>query len=159
MKKLLVPLAVLVVLAMMFGCADDIYLEADAPLDGVYRGTYTVITDYGSVSADTAMNYVVWRFTETNYFMKIDTAQHTGMCFCRVDGRYSLTDGVRLVEMNSRVDDRPPDCQACNEAYNPQGTFQRQARGNELILRTIDNATSTFVELKLTRTDEEWEDI
>jgi hypothetical protein len=159
MKKLIIAFAALIVLVVVFGCADDIILPKDPPLNGVYKGTYTVTQDYGAAAESTLTNFVIWRFTDTKYFMKLDTARHTGVCFCRVEGRYSLTDGVRLKESSWQVDGRAEGCTACNESSNPDGTFQRQIQDNVLILRTLDNATNTFLELELTPTDEPWEEV
>lgn len=158
MKKLLAAFAALVVLAIVFGCADDIILPEEEPIVGQYYGTYTIIENYGTPSENVYQNYVFWEFTETEYIMKVDTdsIQTDGACFCYNSGQYSLTDGIRLRTRSWNATGSPPqECTSCNDDFIPNGTFQRQLQGGVLILRSHDNAQNIFHELRLSRVAEE----
>lgn len=161
MKKLLAAFAALVIVAAIFGCADDIILPEDEPIVGKYYGTYTIKVDYNSADEQTLQNYISWTFTETNYIMQVDTDSiKTGQkCFCYTRGQYSLTDGIRLKQLSWNATGSPPEeCTSCDENHVPTGVFQRQVSGEVLILRSIDNANNIFHELRLTRIAEEEEE-
>jgi hypothetical protein len=159
MKKLIIAFAALIVLVVVFGCADDIILPKDQPLNGDYYGTYTIIQDFGGADEQTFQNHVSWTFTETRYIMKVDTdsIETNQECFCNANGQYSLTDGVRLKELKSQPAGGVAECNACNFDYTPTGIFQRQLQEGTLILRSLDNANNIFHELRLTRVEEEEE--
>ncbi|MFH1686860.1 MAG: hypothetical protein ABIE70_04990 [bacterium] len=150
MKKLLVTV-LLAGLALIWGCASDIILEPEAPLIGDYEGIYRVTTDFGSAAENVDSSYVLVTFTTQTYIMRIDTARidtANQFCFCRVDGEYALTEGVRLREKHS-LPDGEANCTSCNETHNPVGTFQRNNSGGMLILKNL--AGTTFKEMELRR--------
>lgn len=161
MKKLLAAFVALVIVAAIFGCADDIILPEDEPIEGRYYGTYKVIENYGGAEPDTIQNFITWIFTETNYIMQVDTdsIKAEQECFCYTQGQYSLTDGIRLKQLSWNATGSPPEeCTSCDENHVPTGVFQRQVSGKVLILRSIDNANNIFHELRLTRIAEEEEE-
>ena len=148
MKKMLVTVLVAGA-ALMVGCADDIILEEEAPLMGHYEGTYEVTLNYGAVNDSTLFSPVWVSFIEEIYIMKLDTVNFdidSNVCFCRVNGKFALTDGVRFKEDKSQPDGEV-NCMACNEEYNPDGTFQRENQGSRLILKS--QVGTTFMQLDL----------
>ena len=140
-------LAVIVVLiAFLFSCADDIILEGMPSLEGEYKGIYMVITDDASSSADTIWNNVIWTFYEKSYVMDLDKDNHTGVCFCRVNGLYSFTEGIDIRE-DDWVVASEAGCTACDEGNNPNGVFVRESIADTLVLKLKEGTTLKMLKL------------
>jgi hypothetical protein len=148
MKKTFALVAIMAVMIGVFSCSDDIYIEPDAPLTGDYTGEYCVTQNYGSASQSTRCEFIEWTFTEDAYIMQLDTAKFEGECFCRVDGVYALSDGIRFQEKHS-IPDGAAGCTACNEADNPEGRFRIEWQGAILVLKQLDG--TTYKEIRLTK--------
>jgi hypothetical protein len=134
----------LVVLGIVFGCQSDIVLPPDAPLAGTYTGVYSYITDYKAGQLEKRITAsVIVVFDETNYHMNLDSTIEVDHCFCAVDGQYAITEGVRLREDTWR----PEPCDACDESQNPRGLFDRETKGDSLILKHLDGTTLQMLRL------------
>lgn len=124
MNKSAVTAAVIILLALIIGCAEDIYLDEQAPIVGSYKGEY-VVTEYEGGSTVEYRQPIDWMFTEDNkYIMHFDYAKlYTVTNFqnmmCRVDGKYSLDEGVVLVKKHSQ----PDVSTSCNDGNDPEGVF------------------------------------
>lgn len=167
MKKVYGVFSILVVLALTFGCADDIILEDPPPLTGAYEGTYRVTT---SGDAEKVLEQpIVWTFTDIQYNMRIDTTRRDEMTdhsFCSNFGDYALTDGLRLVPIR---DDQPlggeievpapggtgmvlADFNSCTPSQSASGVFQllRGVSGWDLIMKQQTDDT-LLMEILLNR--------
>jgi len=150
--KLFGSLLLLVALvAVVFGCADDIYLEPPAPLDGCYVGTYMVIvSEEGTVARDTFFNHILFEFTEDQYYIEIDPDSTNGSCdFCKSDGSYLLTEGIRLKIVHSLVSEG---CTACQNALDPDGTYRKETQPDGSI-KLKQDADDVYSELHLYQID------
>lgn len=157
MNKLAGLITLTVLFAVICGCADDIVLYKEPPLDGEYGGEYIVYINYGDPNTeDTVMNYIVITFNEekANYIMETDLEKNTGWCFCRVDGQYLLTEGVRLQKQHSQPFD-PAGCNACDDTQDPEGTFTREYKGDTLVLKLLDEEHQMFKQLRIAKQPEE----
>ena len=125
--KRIVGLAVfIVVAAIIFGCASDIILEEPPSLKGVYKGRYIVTIKEGGIDIETKQP-IDWKFTDDSYYMYLDPTHPSfipGECdFCKVYGRYVVEERVKLTQTGEGFPFEELDCQACNNAYSPQGAF------------------------------------
>ena len=150
-----IGLAIVGSLIILAGCSSDIILESESDLRGDYVGTYTVTENFGSNLAKVNSQPIKWRFTDTTYIMQIDTSQEYDPNFsiCRVDGRYSLSDGVQLAEVHSI----PDPFTACKNKNNPTGLFflTKSATTDTLTMKQNDGRTAIFKEIKISRVVEE----
>jgi len=133
MKRYFGLVAVLMILTIAAGCADDIVLEPAPSLKGNYVGTYTI--SFLSTQQSTTED-IIWQFQDQFFFMNLDSATFKSKCFCAVSGDYTLGDNVRLRVLASQPDDNISSCTSCNAAENPDGNF------------VLDQSTAT---LRLTR--------
>ena len=146
MNRLLVFLGCLVVLVLVLGCQSDLLLPEAESLVGTYTGTYTYITNYAAGQQEERISeYVIFIFDETAYHMNLDTTQELENCFCAVDGKWKLVEGVRLKEDNSGPEEG---CEgACNEEMNPEGVFVRETVADSLILKLQEGTTLYMLRL------------
>ncbi len=147
MNRFGIVVALVTIVTVILGCADDIQLPEERLLEGDYKGTYALTTNFGAPSQQTVDNHIFWTFFEKTYVMEIDVDNNTGKCFCRVAGLWRMDEGVRLQEQNS-MPFGPAGCQACNENENPVGIFVREWVADTLVLKLQDG--TTFKELRLT---------
>ena len=133
MKKYIWLVASIALLALIAGCADDIVLEDEPSLKGVYTGKYIVSI---LSTHQTTEEFITWTFEDRFFHMNLDPDKFVGKCFCQCFGEYSLTEGVRLKVVGSQPDDMVAQCTSCNDAEDPNGTF------------VLDRSTAT---IKLTR--------
>lgn len=148
MNRFFSLMAVLLLAVVILGCQSDIILPPDTPLKGTYEGIYSFVTDYRAPSEVTVKAQVIFIFDETAYHMNLDTVFQDQYCFCAVDGNYALTEGVRLKELtNGSNPDELAGCNACNEEFNPQGTFTRETKGDSLILKFQEGTTLQMLRL------------
>jgi len=119
--------------ALILGCSDDIVLESESDLKGNFLGTYTIIENYGSTSQEEHSQPIIWTFADSTYIMRIDTTQEYDRDYsiCRVDGRYSLTEGVNFVELHSL----PDPFTSCKDNLNPRDLFTLVKSNNADTLR------------------------
>ena len=155
MKKVAVLVLTIGVLYLMFAaCSDDIILTSDSDLRGTFNGDYIVTLDYGSTFAEEHTQPVVWIFTDSTYIMRIDTSRTWDINFsiCRVDGRYSLAEGVVLSQLHSQPDE-DAGFNACKEKTNPQNEFSLTKSNNADTLRMVqyDQVESMYKELRIIR--------
>jgi hypothetical protein len=155
MKKVAILVLSIGVLYLMFAaCSGDIILKSESDLRGTFNGDYIVTLDYGSTFAKEYTQPVVWIFTDSTYIMYIDTTRTWDLNFsiCRVDGRYSLTEGVNLFQLHSQPDE-DAGFNACKEKTNPQGDFSLTKSNNADTLRMVqyDQAESMYKELRIIR--------
>ena len=123
MRRIIAPIAVVAVLGIIFACASDIILEEPPSLKGVYEGRYIVTTNFGSPTAVEQKQNIIWKFTDRDFFMYVDTPNVIqDICFCRAMGTYALEEKVRLLE-TSRVGIPDFPCDACDVALSPDGNF------------------------------------
>ena len=135
MKKFIVLVAVVVVGALIVGCASDIVLPKPPTLAGNYYGKF-VRTDQGGSGVKQEQE-ILWQFTDQTWNMDIDIDNMTDFKICQPYGRYSLTDRVRLT-----VDQSLPlggehlgsDWSSCNPGLNPEGLFTLTRLGDTLVL-------------------------
>lgn len=134
MHRLIAPLVLITALAVIFGCAADIILEPEPPIEGVYKGDYILIAELGSADPDTLRQVIDWEFAEGEYRMFVDTSREYNDDWptCQVSGEYLLTEGVRLRQITSIPDDRAG-FDACTESENPQGVFVLIRKGGGVI--------------------------
>jgi hypothetical protein len=170
MKKVYGVFVVFAILALAFGCADDVFLEEPPPLDGDYEGSYRVTT---SGNAPRVFEQpIVWFFTDEDYSMRIDTSRKDEMSthsFCNNFGKYSVTDALRLQPIR---DDQPfggdiwvpqgeddstlVTLNTCTQSQSAAGVFQiqRNVSGWSLILKQQTNDT-LLMEILLNRVADE----
>lgn len=132
------------------GCSDPGRVSsAPPPLTGEYEGVYRVTHNWGdSAHQFTASNNVLWTFDEWRYYFRIDSARHTGHCFCAVTGLYTLREGIHF-QMITAVVDNVGGCRHCDPSEAPAGEFVRETKGDSLIFRR--QADSLFIESRLLR--------
>jgi hypothetical protein len=151
MYRLIVPLAVIALLAVIFGCADDIILEEEPPIEGVYKGEYTFVGDADNDgSLDTLAQMIDWVFEDDEYRMFVDTSvdYNDNWPTCQVSGDYLLTEGVRLRQITSIPDERAG-FDACKESENPSGVFVLiRKSGGYIDLRQQNADTLKFLALR-----------
>ncbi|HOP06441.1 MAG TPA: hypothetical protein PLF13_04030 [candidate division Zixibacteria bacterium] len=154
MKKALIVLALIAVPLYVWNCSSDIILEEEAPIEGEYEGIYYLTTDYGNTAVEvTDSQYIFWTFTEENFIMILDTTRNLDICdFCRVDGVYAFSDGIRL-QIQHYQPDGNAGCTACNENHNPEGRFRKETQGSEIVLKQLDG--TTYHEIRLTKLADE----
>lgn len=149
MKRFLIVLVLIAVPLLVWNCSSDIILEPEAPLQGEYYGQYKVIVNFNAADEDSMTERILWTFTEENYIMTIDTANDEGSCnFCRVDGVYAYSDGIRIQEQHS-LPDGIAGCTACDASNNPEGRFRKETHGDTILLKQQEG--ETFKQLTLIR--------
>jgi hypothetical protein len=123
MRKILGWFALAVIVGIIFGCASDIILEEPPSLKGRYEGKYIVTINLGSVSEIEMEQNIIWRFTDREFFMYVDTPKVIReICFCTARGTYRLEERVHLQETSpAPIPDYP--CQACDLDLKPDGSF------------------------------------
>ncbi len=162
MKKVYGVFSILVVLALTFGCADDVILEDPVPLPGAYEGTYRVTIPEGVLEQP-----IVWRFggaadTDSTYNMWIDTTRRSEMtthAFCNTDGDYRIGNRISLEPRSGDTRGNPVEAELwvpigeddsvfvsftnCTPDQIPYGFFQiqRNTSGWDLILKQQANDT------------------
>lgn len=119
------------------------------PLTGDYEGAYRVTHNWGdSASAFTNWNYILWSFDNDHYSFRIDSARHSGHCFCTVKGQYTLGEGIYFQSISAVVD-TGAGCSECDESEAPAGEFVRETKGDSLIFGQL--VDSVYKELRLLR--------
>ncbi len=137
------------VLFLNGGCSDPPRPPIGPVLSGGYEGVYRVTHNWGDTAHQfTNWNHILWTFDVWQYSFRIDSARHTGHCFCAVTGQYILREGIHLQTINAVVDTEVG-CSDCDESEVPSGEFVREVMGDSLILRR--QADSVFMELRLLR--------
>ena len=87
----------LIVIAIILGCSDDIVLEPLPSLLGEYEGRYHFITKYETSQQQTEEFFIGCRFSDQNYW--ISDMDETGTnCICEASGEYVMGDNVELIQ-------------------------------------------------------------
>jgi hypothetical protein len=147
MRKLLLSVAVV---ALVAGCADDIIIPPDPPIEGKYYGEYIVTKDYGTMDDTTVSSSVYWEFDGDIYRMNLDSTSKQVHCFCNCKGQYSLGDVVRLEPLTWWAGNHDS-CEACDEMAVPQGQFKIISRREPLLLKAVDEEAGQYRELRLNK--------
>jgi hypothetical protein len=151
-------------LVALIGCGDDdvdlvtnnwepaeFYFVLPDTIDAEWRGLYRVVVNHMTPEADTLENYVIWTIRNHFYRLRIDSANHTGDCFCVVSGLATYkTDRIFFAPRRTRP--YAVGCDTCDPAPSLEGTFQKELHLDTLVLTQLDS--TTYKELRLTRTDE-----
>lgn len=103
--------------AIMAGCAEDIVVEPPQSLRGVYDGEYIVTRDYGSSGGGTTVSqWVVWTFSDQKFWMEATKTDQRPKVFCDMSGNYKLETNITLSDPNTGGDQ-------CDPRDVPEGTF------------------------------------
>lgn len=137
-------------LLLCVACTDHPIVDhAPPPLTGEYEGVFRVTHNWGdSAHQFTDWNNVLWIFDERQYRFRIDSAQHSGHCFCAVTGQYTLSEGIYFRSISAVVD-TGAGCSECDESEAPAGEFVRETKGDSLIFGQL--VDSVYKELRLLR--------
>nr|MBN2277493.1 hypothetical protein [candidate division Zixibacteria bacterium] len=93
MRKL--TFVLLIAIAIMAGCADDVIIPPQSELRGAYTGVYKVVTDYKDPSsATTDRQNVDWTFTDQKFFCTVTDDDNVWLC--DYSGYYEVTDALIL---------------------------------------------------------------
>lgn len=111
-------ISILVLVAIILGCSDDIVLEPLPSLLGDYEGEFWYTADYGLETERPPRKYpVTWRFTDHTWNCW-DASAEGEDCICDPSGDYNMADGVELTM-------REDGCAGCvfDSLKLPQGVF------------------------------------
>ncbi len=126
----------LLAIALVVGCSDDIVIEQPLSLLGDYEGRYHYITGYGSTSQQTEVFMIVWRFSDQNYWMwNAPDDDDSNPEVCEPSGEYTLTGEVEIVE-------RETGCAGVVSSpdMNPTGVFTLRQPGDSIVMvQIVDN--------------------
>ncbi|UCG62207.1 MAG: hypothetical protein JSV52_02670 [Candidatus Zixiibacteriota bacterium] len=89
--------SILIVIAIILGCSDDIVLEPLPSLLGEYEGRYHFITRYETSQQVTEEYYIGCRFSDQNYWIS-DNSVSEADCICAASGEYVMGDNVELIQ-------------------------------------------------------------
>ncbi len=89
--------SILIVIAIILGCSDDIVLEPLPSLLGEYEGRYHFITRYETSQQQTEEYFIGCRFSDQNYWIS-DQCGDGCDCICEASGEYILGDNVELIQ-------------------------------------------------------------
>jgi len=135
MKKALI-LAILSLIVI--SCAEDIIVNTETEVTGVYYGRYLVITNYDSGSPITKRQSVNWTFTDAKYDCTADTSDHIYPPFtCDFFGTYTIETNLNMDNVTSK---RNMVCSELDFAYG-DFTFRRSNNSDgldSLIVTQID---------------------
>ncbi|MFH2050727.1 MAG: hypothetical protein ABIJ12_14930 [bacterium] len=147
MKKSLISLSALVMLALIISCAADIILEPPETLEGNYVGEYIYRVRGTGASEDTSIQRITWTFTETTWDMNLDFDNpdfNMDFCICEPFGQYLLEDRLRLQENGSQPNGAL--CSSCNESFNPDGQFLLDRSTDTLVMtQQVTSESETVV--------------
>lgn len=88
--------SIVVLMAIILGCSDDIVLEPLPSLLGEYEGEFQYIKDYGLDTERPPDKFPIsWRFSD-QYYWCWDISAEGEDCFCEPSGEYIMADGVEL---------------------------------------------------------------
>ncbi len=127
MKRYLsiVTLALMLTLVFTTSCRDDIFLEPLPTLEGIYDGTYSVITGPNTPNEKITTSTIEMRFSDESYWFDDDISPDN---FCSPRGRYVLSGTLELTETN-------PGCNVtATEDDNPIGEFSIRRPGDSVIM-------------------------
>ncbi|UCE25014.1 MAG: hypothetical protein JSU74_02900 [Candidatus Zixiibacteriota bacterium] len=124
--------SLLLSIALVNGCSDDIVLEPLPTLLGEYEGRYHYITGYGSTSQQTEVFMIVWRFSDLNYWMWNAADDDGNPEVCEPSGEYVLTGEVEIIE-------REAGCAGVVSSpdMNPTGVFALRQPGDSIVMVQI----------------------
>lgn len=127
MKRYLsiVALALLLTLVFATSCRDDIFLEPLPTLEGIYDGTYSVITGRNTQNEEITTSTIEMRFSDKLYWFDDDLSPDN---FCSPRGSYILSNNIEITETQ-------PGCNVtANENDNPIGGFSIRRPGDSVIM-------------------------
>lgn len=152
MKKVLICLLSLIMIALIFGCAADIILEEPEPLDGYYKGEYIYLARGAGGEEDTSIQRIIWGFDaeEENYYLHIDFDHpdfDISVCICETHGQFSLDERLRLKEGGwTAIGDL---CSSCDLTTNLDGQFLMDRSTNALIMTQSSTKLDSTIVKKL----------
>ncbi len=115
---------ILVLIAIILGCSDDIVLQPLPSLLGEYEGRYHFITRYETSQQQTEEYFIGCRFSDLNYWIS-DKSTDEGECFPEASGEYVMGDNVELIEKFDGIEG----CQF-DEYKLPRGYFSLRRPNN-----------------------------
>jgi len=144
MRKYIIGLIVILagIVPFNLACKKDIVLEPLPTLEGIYDGTYRVITGYNTPSAETTWSSVEMRFSDQVYFFKSDNVPDA---FCEPYGDYVLSaNNIELTETNKNC------TQIARERDNPRGKFSiRRPVDSVIMLQQVVDTLKQFLLKKI----------
>jgi hypothetical protein len=107
----------------LYGCPGKPPLEPPPSLVGSYTGTYAR-TILGQPDSIEASQYIIWTFTDTQYYMDYDTSHYADVSaasICDCGGIYAVTSGILLQAETSLDSNRTG--RICEKDYAPDGQY------------------------------------
>ena len=123
-------ITIVVLIAVLIGCSDDIILEPLPTLRADYVGRYNYVTNYGAANQQTETFDITWRFSDQNYWMWM--ADDSSDALCEPSGEYILADGVEIVQKEEGCAGAVSD-----PAKNPTGVFSLRQPGDSVVMMQI----------------------
>ncbi|MFQ5452936.1 MAG: hypothetical protein ACE5D6_01965, partial [Candidatus Zixiibacteriota bacterium] len=80
-------ICLIILMAIILGCSDDLIVEPPPSLLGDYDGRYLVTSNFGDVNSQTKVFLITWRFSDQNYWMYDNDPVEE---FCLPFGKYTL---------------------------------------------------------------------
>lgn len=90
-------ITIVVLVAIILGCSDDVVLDPLPSLLGDYEGVFEFTANFGQPNEQPPRTYpVTWRFTDHSYHCW-DASVEGQDCICDPSGDYLMADGVELI--------------------------------------------------------------